>query len=176
MALIINGYINQPPKKIFRKLKQPYDLLWIKTAHFIEMMQLSIDNETYEGFEYPTACFYREDWRKPFDPYEYAMTVEKIQKSSFEHALYGVMLQTALFAKIQEIYPELYKGEKVNDSNSSNVLSLKRGLSNNDLTKFEGIGNVPLYETLSLLHELKIEKLKKDAEVQFTQRGNQYSS
>lgn len=156
--------IEAVPQRI-GKLKLPArdNLLKIHLQYFIEIVNCDVSIDTYQGLELLTACFYREDWNKPYDDEELLINATWLNSQPLMYNLYGVILMQNLFKTLKEVYPILYtnSGESEDEEEGRKMYDMLNGLAKDDPTKWDAARNLRLETAFAYLEEKKLEFEKK---------------
>lgn len=142
--------IGNPPKKIgfFKPLYLPKHLLDMQVRYLIELVNCNANPETYEHFEVVAACFYRRNWKKPFNADEFEATQERFKKMPLLYSAWGIKLYGELIQLLKDTYPILYDDQLVKDEPEDDgvkMYDLLDALSKENPNAWEESENLPLW-------------------------------
>ena len=158
-----NENIGEPPAEVkINKVtyKLPSYLLDMQVKFMIELVNLELDMETYRHFHLCCACFYREDWTKPFTREEYFKNAKMFFDAEFIYSLWGLQMFDKLIVTLKNNYPILYESEGDEDkSDGRKMYDVLNALSSDNPTKQEEAENLPLWRAFTWLEQKKIEQI-----------------
>lgn len=152
------------PQRIGKlKLPSRNNLLKIQLQYFIEIVNARPNQDTYHNFELLTACFYREDWSKPFNDDELITNATWLNSQPLMYNLYGVILMQELFNLLRSTYPILYSKEQdaEDEEDGRKLYDMLNGLAKDDPTKWDDARNLTLETAFTYLEEKKLDYEKK---------------
>ena len=140
--------------------KLPKYLLDMQVKFMIELVNLELDMETFRHFHLCCACFYREDWSKPFTREEYFKNAKVFHDAQFIYSLWSLSMFDKLIVTLKNNYPILYESEgEEGKSDGRKMYDVLNALSNDDPTKQEQAENLPLWRAFTWLEQNRITQL-----------------
>lgn len=140
--------------------KLPSYLMDMQVKFMIELVNLELDMETFRHFHLCCACFYREDWTKPFSREEYFRNAKTFFDAQFIYSLWSLSMFEKLIVTLKENYPILYEGSEGDDkAEGRKMYDVLNALSSDNPTKQEEAESLPLWRAFTWLEQKKIEQL-----------------
>lgn len=139
-------------------------LLDIKVKHFIEIVNLDLNEDNYENCHMLTACLYREDWNKAWSNSEYIANATLFYESSCKYAIWALQKYSELISLLRRTFPILYENKHEDKENEGRrAYALLNGLATDDPTKWETAGDLKLETAFAWMEQKEIERDRQKA-------------
>ena len=142
-------------------LKLLENLLEMRVATFVELVNAKVKNDSFNNYQLVAACFFREDFEKPYSSSELIKIAEELSEQSLEVALWGAKLYQNLITLLKETFPILYEGSVGEQTEGRRAYDMLNSLAKDDPTKWEEAENLTLHKAFLWLEVKAIEADRK---------------